>query len=82
MSEERPISGGLPGEKYVDKSGCEYTQSVYPDYYTSKTYPKGDTHHTILSPQSSVDAGTEGIDDLSWRGLLHADGSSSRRRSI
>lgn len=31
------------------QSGTLYTQTVYPDYYTSKVYPQGDTTHTILS---------------------------------
>lgn len=41
---------------------CTYTQTVYPDYYTSKVYRKGDVRHTILSTEEALTAGLEGIE--------------------
>lgn len=41
---------------------CVYTQTVYPDYYTSKVYRKGDTDHTILSTGQAIKVGLEGIE--------------------
>ena len=43
------------------EAGCLYTQSVYPDYYTSKVYPKGDTTHTILSTEQALRKGLSGL---------------------
>ena len=40
---------------------CLYTQTVYPDYYTSKVYPKGDTTHTILSTEQALQVGITGL---------------------
>ena len=39
-----------------------YTQTIYPDYYTSKVYPKGDTHHQILSTKKALELGPEKIE--------------------
>jgi len=39
-----------------------YTQTVYPDYYTSKTYPKGSKQHRILSSEQAMAAGVQGIE--------------------
>ncbi len=44
------------------EEGCVYTQTVYPDYYTSKVYRKGDTNHSILSTDQAVKAGLDGIE--------------------
>ena len=43
------------------EAGCLYTQSVYPDYYTSKVYPKGDTTHMILSTEQALQKGLSGL---------------------
>ncbi|MEE3372070.1 MAG: endo-1,3-alpha-glucanase family glycosylhydrolase [Planctomycetota bacterium] len=43
------------------EEGCLYTQTVYPDYYTSKVYPKGDTSHTILSTEQALQKGLAGL---------------------
>ena len=48
--------------KRCREEGCVYTQTVYPDYYTSKVYRKGDTDHTILSTDQALEAGVEGIE--------------------
>ena len=43
------------------QEGCAYTQTVYPDYYTSKVYRRnGD--HTILSVNEALKTGLKGIE--------------------
>ena len=44
------------------QTGCLYTQTVYPDYYTSKTYRKGSHDHAILSNADALRAGASGIE--------------------
>ena len=44
------------------ETGCLYTQSVYPDYYTSKVYRKGSNDHAILSNDLALKIGLEGIE--------------------
>ena len=41
------------------EQGCMYTQSVYPDYYTSKLYRK-DAGYTILSTEDALKIGLAG----------------------
>lgn len=48
--------------KRCREEGCVYTQTVYPDYYTSKVYRKGDTDHRILSTDQALAAGLDGIE--------------------
>ncbi len=43
-------------------NGCQYTQTVYADYYTSKVYAKGSAGHSILSTQQALDAEIDGIE--------------------
>ena len=45
--------------KRCREEGCTYTQTVYPDYYTSKVHPRGEDGHTILSTADALKAGTE-----------------------
>ncbi|NQT14806.1 MAG: hypothetical protein HQ582_18780 [Planctomycetes bacterium] len=47
--------------KRCREEGCVYTQTVYPDYYTSKVYRKGGDH-TILSTDQALAAGLAGIE--------------------
>jgi hypothetical protein len=44
------------------QKGCMYTQTVYPDYYTSKVYRKGSNDHAILSTLDALKAGVDGIE--------------------
>jgi hypothetical protein len=44
------------------ETGCLYTQSVYPDYYTSKVYRKGSTNHAVLPNALALKIGLEGIE--------------------
>jgi hypothetical protein len=44
------------------ETGCLYTQSVYPDYYTSKVYRKGSTNDRVLSNALALKIGVEGIE--------------------
>ena len=48
--------------KQCREEGCLYTQSVYPDYYTSKVYRKGSTSHAILPNAVALKLGLEGIE--------------------
>ena len=48
--------------KRCREEGCTYTQTVYPDYYTSKVYPRGEDGHRILSTADALKAGTSGIE--------------------
>jgi len=48
--------------KRCREEGCTYTQTVYPDYYTSKVYPRGENGHRILSTVDALQAGTSGIE--------------------
>jgi hypothetical protein len=43
------------------ETGCMYTQSVYPDYYTSKLYAK-DAGYTILSTDDALKIGLAGAE--------------------
>lgn len=47
--------------KVCQEQNCVYTQTVYPDYYTSKVYRKGG-EHTILSTREALELGLEGIE--------------------
>jgi len=60
-SEENPKFWDYLAKRCGEK-GCTYTQTVYPDYYTSKVYRKGGTDHTILSVDEALTAGLEGIE--------------------
>lgn len=42
--------------KGCKETGTKYTQTVYPDYYTSKTYPKAEKGHHILGVKESVNS--------------------------
>ena len=42
--------------------GVLYTQTVYPDYYTSKLYRKGAPGHDILSTERALQLGTGGVE--------------------
>ncbi len=44
------------------QEGCLYTQSVYPDYYTSKVYARGKNNHAILPTGVALKAGLDGIE--------------------
>lgn len=44
------------------QAGCLYTQTVYPDYYTSKTYRKGSNDHAILPNAEALRIGSRGIE--------------------
>ena len=44
------------------EAGCLYTQSVYPDYYTSKVYRRGSTDHAILPNALALKVGLQGIE--------------------
>ncbi|MEP4077193.1 hypothetical protein [Haloferula sp.] len=44
------------------ESGTLYTQTVYPDYYTSKVYAKGAPGHRILSTEEALELGVSGIE--------------------
>ena len=48
--------------KRCRETGTLYTQTVYPDYYTSKLYPKGDEHHQILSTEQALALGTKKVE--------------------
>ena len=48
--------------KRCREEGCLYTQSVYPDYYTSKVYRKGNTNHAVLPNALALKIGLEGIE--------------------
>ncbi len=48
--------------KRCRESGCLYTQSVYPDYYTSKTYHKGRGDHAIVPTNEALKLGTGGLE--------------------
>ena len=48
--------------KRCREEGCTYTQTVYPDYYTSKVHPRGENGHRILSTADALKAGTSGIE--------------------
>ena len=48
--------------KRCREEGCLYTQTVYPDYYTSKVYRKGDTGHLILSTDQALRVGIAGLE--------------------
>ena len=41
---------------------CLYTQSVYPDYYTSKVYGRGKNNHEILPTAQALKIGPGGIE--------------------
>jgi len=41
---------------------CLYTQSVYPDYYTSKVYRKGKNDHAILPTRVALSTGLAGLE--------------------
>lgn len=45
-----------------DEKGVAYTQSVYPDYFTSKVYAKGDEAYSLLSAQQACDIGSAGLE--------------------
>lgn len=47
--------------KRCREEGCTYTQTVYPDYYTSKVYRRGGDH-TILSTDQALAVGLAGIE--------------------
>ena len=44
------------------ETGCLYTQSVYPDYYTSKVYRKGKNNYAILPTRQAVKTGLSGLE--------------------
>ena len=44
------------------ETGCLYTQTVYPDYYTSKVYRKGSTNDAILPSALALKIGVERIE--------------------
>ena len=48
--------------KRCQEEGCAYTQTVYPDYYTSKVYPAGEPGHRILSTAEALQVGLDGIE--------------------
>jgi hypothetical protein len=48
--------------KRCRQEGCLYTQSVYPDYYTSKVYRKGSTNHAVLPNALALKIGLEGLE--------------------
>ena len=48
--------------KRCRQEGCLYTQSVYPDYYTSKVYRRGKNDHAILPTAQALEIGAEGIE--------------------
>ena len=48
--------------KRCEAAGTAYTQTVYPDYFTSKVYPLGDTHYDLLNAERALAAGTKGIE--------------------
>ena len=48
--------------KRCRQEGCLYTQSVYPDYYTSKVYRRGKNDHAILPTAQALEIGVGGIE--------------------
>ena len=44
------------------ETGCLFTQSVYPDYYTSKVYRKGSTNDAVLPNARALKIGLAGIE--------------------
>ena len=48
--------------KRCREEDCVYTQTVYPDYFTSKVHPRGQDGHVILSTADAIKAGTDGIE--------------------
>ena len=59
-SEEHPAFWDYLAKRCREE-GCSYTQTVYPDYYTSKVYRKNG-NHTILSTDQALKAGLEEIE--------------------
>lgn len=48
--------------KHCEQEGVAYTQTVYPDYFTSKAYARGDEHYQLLSVDEALQRGEEGIE--------------------
>ena len=48
--------------KRCAEKGVAYTQTVYPDYFTSKVYALGDENYRMLSPSEAIKLGPQGIE--------------------
>lgn len=44
------------------ESGTAYTQTVYPDYFTSKVYEIGDQHYRLLAVDEALEIGPAGLE--------------------
>lgn len=48
--------------KRCKQAGVVYTQTVYPDYYTSKVYRKGKHDYNFLTTKQAIETGVEGLE--------------------
>ena len=48
--------------KRCAERGVAYTQTVYPEYYTSKVYALGDKNYRLLSAEEALKLGPQGIE--------------------
>ena len=48
--------------KRCKQAGVLYTQTVYPDYYTSKVYRRGKHDYNFLTTKQAIEVGAEGLE--------------------
>lgn len=48
--------------KRCAEQGVAYTQTVYPEYFTSKVYALGDENYRLLKPAEAIQLGRQGIE--------------------